>query len=203
MNKIKSNLNVIMLAVCFSAELFCQNNSSYNILDINQLKIYLPNNGIIENSQNLFGDAVFWPGGTNAYQQFFWNIKLMWAGYTEDELRVNGLSGVLQPGKIEDNGVADDPGKEKYRVFRILKNWETTPFGPERDQLEKDYNEWPVEDGAPWIDRDGDGIFTRGVDQPNFLGMKFFSMSQMMLIILIAIIGTGLWTLNTRLLPGI
>ena len=152
-----------------NVEALCQI-SSFNTLHINQLKIYLPNTGIIENTDNIFADAVFWPGGVNAYQQLFWNIKFMWAGYTGNELRVNGLSGVLQPGKIMDNGLSDDPRKERYRVYRILRNWESTPYGPDRDQLEKDYNEWPVEDGAPWVDKDGDGIFTRGVDQPDFTG---------------------------------
>ncbi len=154
----------------FNIRLLCQEQISFKVLNINQLKIFLPNTGIIENTEDLFADGIFWPGGSIAYQPLFWNIKFLWGGHTDNELKVNGLSGVLQPGKILDNGIADDPQKEKYRVYRILKNWESTPYGPERDQLEKDYNEWPVEDGAPWIDRDKDGIFTRGIDQPDFVG---------------------------------
>ncbi|RMG39256.1 MAG: hypothetical protein D6732_04380, partial [Methanobacteriota archaeon] len=56
------------------------------------------------------------------------------------------------------------------RIYKIRKNWENLPPGPERDDFEKDYNEWPVEDGAPWVDVDGDGIYTKGVDQPQFVG---------------------------------
>ena len=40
------------------------------------------------------------------------------------------------------------------------------PPGPERDQYETDYNEWPVEDGAPFNDINNDGIYTPGIDNP-------------------------------------
>ncbi len=61
-----------------------------------------------------------------------------------------------------DNGDPDDPTLSNYRVYKIKKNWEQMPSSPERDQLEKDYNEWPVEDGAPWQDNNNDKIYTQG-----------------------------------------
>ncbi len=44
------------------------------------------------------------------------------------------------------------------------------PPGSERDRYENDYNNWPAELGAPFVDVNGDGIFERGIDKPKFLG---------------------------------
>ena len=76
----------------------------------------------------------------------------------------------MQAGKILDDGTPDDPSLSRYKVYRIRKGWELLPPGPARDEFEDDYNNWPVEDGAPWVDVDGDGIYTKGVDQPKFIG---------------------------------
>ena len=56
----------------------------------------------------------------------------------------------------EVSGDADDPNLPKYRVYKILDGWENLPPGPIRDQYEQDYMEWPVQDGAPWVDVDGE-----------------------------------------------
>ncbi len=34
------------------------------------------------------------------------------------------------------------------------------------EQYKQDAEDWPVDEGAPWIDTDGDGIYTKGVDEP-------------------------------------
>jgi len=88
-----------------------------------------------------------------------------------DEIRVNGNTHRqgLQAGKII-NGQPDDPSLEKYRVYKIRKGWEKLPPGPEKNAFEKDYNEWPIEDGAPYIDVNEDGVPTPGVDKPKFVG---------------------------------
>jgi len=57
----------------------------------------------------------------------------------------------LQAGKIFDDGKPSDPKDPKYRIYKLRKGWESLPIGPERDQFEKAYNEWPVEDGAPGL----------------------------------------------------
>ncbi|QOJ29122.1 MAG: hypothetical protein HRU80_09585 [Ignavibacteriales bacterium] len=74
----------------------------------------------------------------------------------------------MKPGPIElINENATDP---RFRVYKIRKNWENITYGTIRDNFELDYNEWPVEFGAPWEDRNNDGVFTRNLDNPKFLG---------------------------------
>jgi hypothetical protein len=174
-NMIKRKINIItvLATLLFAApESYPQNYEySYNYISINQFKVWLSNNGKIASTPNRGGGGL-WPGGGNAYKNFFgWN-SIFWGGKVNDSVVIYqyGTNTTFAPGKIFDNGEPDNPNQEKYRVYKIRKNWETIPFGNERDQFEKDYNEWPVDDGAPWIDIDGDGIYTRGVDQPDYVG---------------------------------
>jgi hypothetical protein len=115
---------------------------------------------------------ILWPGGRNASIEFAADLNFSWCGIVNNQTRVYpyGQEPMYKPGKILDNGNPDNPTLDKYRVYKIKKNWEQMPTSPERDQLEKDYNEWPVEDGAPWQDNNNDGIYTRGLDQPEFIG---------------------------------
>ncbi|MCB0284954.1 MAG: hypothetical protein KDF60_20405, partial [Calditrichaeota bacterium] len=76
----------------------------------------------------------------------------------------------LQAGKILLNGKADDPNDPKYRVYKINKDWQSLVSGSVKDAFQKDYEEWPWQDGAPWIDKDNDGIYTPYTDQPDFIG---------------------------------
>ncbi|MCJ7553275.1 MAG: T9SS type A sorting domain-containing protein, partial [Ignavibacteriaceae bacterium] len=111
-------------------------------------------------------------GGEDAIKSAIFEDGLIWGGIVDTQIRVNGNTHRqgLQAGKILEDGTPDDPSLEKYRVFKINKYWQDLPPGSKRDKLEKDYNEWPVEDGAPWIDINGDGVFTRGVDKPEIIG---------------------------------
>ena len=175
---------IIIWAILLSKKAFSQwpeyiqnHHITYSTLTINQFKFNVWNNGTFWSPHfvfdNIYQGDLLWPGGPIAYQWLnFQDAFFIW-GKKVSKVYFNGdLSqfGWLRPGKILDNNIPDDFLKEKYRVYRIRKNWESTPYGPERDQLEKDYNEWPVEDGAPWVDRDNDGIFTRGLDQPAYFG---------------------------------
>jgi hypothetical protein len=102
---------------------------------------------------------------------------LLWGGYVEDSIQVNGNTHRqgLQAGKILPDGSADNSNLIKYRVYKIRRDWESLPVGPERNAYELDYYQWPVEDGAPWIDIDGDSIYTPGVDEPEFSGLHTIS----------------------------
>lgn len=148
-------------------------NDNYNWISVNQCFMWVGNNGlgslnpITGNTQGFL-----WPGGDNATIGAIYEDGFIWGAKIGREIRVNGsvYRQGLQAGKILSDGTADDPSLSKYRIYKIRKGWELLAPGPVRDAFEKDYNEWPVEDGAPWDDIDGDGIFTRGVDQPQFIG---------------------------------
>ncbi|MFH1196742.1 MAG: T9SS type A sorting domain-containing protein [bacterium] len=173
--------------ILFSTNLLCQPITRTDIkydskeISINQLNVYASNRSLM--SSRFFPKTIVnncdlgvkWPGGKYAFKPMVDCDGFVIVGIIDDEIRAIREFETygfyqLQPGKMFDDGTTDNWDQEKYRVYKIQKNWESMAYNEERDQLEKDYNEWPVEDGAPWKDIDGDGIFSRGIDKPLFYG---------------------------------
>ena len=147
-------------------------NDVFQYIAVNEIRMWISNNGDGSHDPQTDGGGLYWPGGINGMISAVYEDGLIWGGKVGLEIRVNGNTHRqgLQAGKILPDGTADDPSLPKYRVFKILDGWENLPPGPERDQYEQDYNEWPVEDGAPWVDVDEDGIYTPGIDTPEYVG---------------------------------
>lgn len=146
-------------------------NDDYEFISINQVFMWVSNNGDGSHDPRTDGSGFYWPGGRNATIPAIFEDGLIFGGKIGSEIRVNGNTHRqgLQAGKIKNDGTPDSPSLDKYRVYKIRKDWETYE-GDDKEQYIKDYNEWPVEDGAPWVDVDGDNVFTRGVDEPKFVG---------------------------------
>ncbi len=118
-------------------------------------------------------EGVYWPGGVNAGRGIVFADNLLYSCIVNNEVISTPIfSPELFPGGIQDTGIPENPEDPKNRIYMLLRGWETMVPGPERDRLERDYNDWPVDQGAPWEDRDGDGVFTRGVDAPEYMGDK-------------------------------
>ena len=147
-------------------------NDDYNYVAINQFKMWIGNNGMGSHNPYTDGAGLLWPGGENASLSLTFEDGLIWGGYIGDSLYVNGSTyrQGLQAGKILSNGLADDPSLPKYRIYKIKKGWEELPPGPKKEKYQKDYEEWPGNDGAPFYDSNNDKIFTTGTDKPLFLG---------------------------------
>ena len=143
-------------------------NDHYNFISVNEIMMYISNNGDGSHSPLTDDKGLFWPGGVNATLGAVFEDGLVWGGIINNDTLCGGSTygHGLQAGKILSNGSADNPTLPKYRVYKVLNGWESLPPGPERDQYEMDYNEWPAEDGAPFNDMDNDGIYTPGVDNP-------------------------------------
>src|SRR3990172_3790374 len=147
-------------------------NDHYNYIAVNQCMMWVSNNGDGSHDPRTDGNGFYWPGGEDAIKSAIFEDGLIWGGIVDTQIRVNGNTHRqgLQAGKILEDGTTDDPSLEKYRVYKLNKYWQQLPPGAKRDQYEKDYKERPVEDGAPWIDINGDGKFTRRIDQPQLIG---------------------------------
>ncbi len=147
-------------------------NDHYNYIAVNECFMWVSNNGDGSHDPRTDGSGFYWPGGEDAKIPAIFQDGLLFGGKYGDEIRVNGNTHRqgLQAGKILEDGTPDDPSKDKYRVYKIRRDWEKIPPGPKRDAYEKDYLEWPVEDGAPWIDKNNDGIYTVGIDEPKISG---------------------------------
>jgi hypothetical protein len=147
-------------------------NDHYNFIAINEIKMWISNNGDGSHDPNTDGNGLYWPGGVDATKAAVFEEGLLWGGYVEDSIQVNGnaFRQGLQAGKILPDGTAGNPDLPKYRVYKIRRDWESLPVGPERNAYELDYYQWPVEDGATWIDINGNSIYTPGIDEPEFSG---------------------------------
>jgi hypothetical protein len=153
-------------------QLYKTNSNDFsNYITINQIFMWCKNNGDGSHDPRTDGQGFYWPGGDNATLGVVFEDGLIWAGKVGREIRMNGNTHRqgLQAGKILENGNADDPSKAKYRVYKIRKTWESFPPGSAiRDQYQKDLEEWPVDDGAPWEDKNGNGVYDVGEAQ--FIG---------------------------------
>jgi hypothetical protein len=147
-------------------------NDDAEFIAVNECFMWIANNGMGSHNPITDGSGFYWPGGENATIPAIFADGLLWGANVEGEIRVNGSTYRygLQAGKILDVFSADDPNDPRYRIYKIRKNWEELPDGPSRRDYEKDYNEWPVQDGAPWVDINSDGVYTKGIDEPEFLG---------------------------------
>lgn len=146
-------------------------NDHYQYIAANRCLVWFSNNGDGSHDPNTGGGGFIWPEPKGT-RSLIYEDGILFGGKVGTEIRVNGNTHRqgMQAGKILSSGIADDPSLEKYRVYKIKKNWEELPFGAERSQIEKDWNEWPVENGAPWIDKNYDGVFTKGIDEPEQIG---------------------------------
>ncbi|MCJ7552291.1 MAG: T9SS type A sorting domain-containing protein, partial [Ignavibacteriaceae bacterium] len=97
---------------------------------------------------------------------------LVFGGKVNEEIRVNGNThrAGLQPGIILPGGTPDTSTKPIYGIWKLKKGWENLPAGTEREYYEYIYNNWPADIGAPYIDINGDGEFTPGIDVPDYIG---------------------------------
>ncbi len=140
-------------------------------IDINQIDMIFYNNGIGSyNNTGTGSSGLFWPKGS--IKTAIFEDGLVFGGRVgATEIRVGGSTykSGLQAGMIK-NGVPDNSSLPEYRIYKIKRGWETFPAGAEKDRLKKDYEEWPVDQGAPWVDLNNDGVYTKGIDKPQFVG---------------------------------
>ena len=144
----------------------------YDFISINEIKMWIGNNGDGSHDPRTDGNGFYWPGGENATLTAVFEDGLVWGGIIDGQIRVNGNTHRqgLRPGTILPNGQPDDPMDPRNKIFKTRKNWEYLPPGILRDRLEYDFFNWPWDIGAPWVDVDGDDIYTPGIDTPDYIG---------------------------------
>ncbi len=140
------------------------------------------------------GSGGYYPRGTAAV---LYMDGLIWGGYVRNPAatinpRVGGWGYRIgtQPGWIEASGKAVDPANPRVRLYRIRTDWATLSHAQVKtdaaelnnvkeanvtesmtqailDQYAMDWNEWPVDLGAPWVDKNDNGVWDGpDVDEP-------------------------------------
>ncbi|MBK6913528.1 MAG: T9SS type A sorting domain-containing protein [Ignavibacteriales bacterium] len=145
---------------------------STDYISTNEIFMWIGNNGMGSHDPRTDASGFFWPGGDSATIPAIFADGLVWGGKVNGEIRVNGdtYRYGLQPGRILEDGKADNPLATQSKIFKIRKDWQSLPEGILKVRLEYDYNHWPIEAGAPWDDVNEDGVYTPGFDKPKFIG---------------------------------
>ncbi len=160
--------------------------------NVNRISGWISNNGMSGRNPEMRGTGVYYP---RFVAPVVYQDGLVWGGLVRDgrepALRVGGQYYRVStaPGGILAVGVPQDPDDPAVRVYRIRRDWRTMSeevlrldaaelYGipPEavteeqmaalREQYRLDWEEWPAEAGAPYYDRNGDGGYDPGVDEP-------------------------------------
>lgn len=134
--------------------------TDYEEFNVNQWTIDTANDGrlIVNNVRGIGGE---WrkTGVFLVYAQSWW-----FAGKVNGELKVAGneFSADMEVGPYGGN-----PNDPSVRTYNVKKSMLADPLSF------ADFQEWPAEMGAPWVDVDGDGVYSplpAGPDHPEFIG---------------------------------
>ncbi len=150
-------------------------------LNINNISTVQWNNGWTDiDIQDQNAGFVF-PKGSRKTCVF--QTGFLWGAKVKGEVRVGGSAyrSGLQGGKIKADGTPEDPNLAKNRIYRVRPDYKTAKLIAEvndgegsedavRAQYEKDWNEWPSLDGAPYNDVNGNGVYEPTIDIPGVKG---------------------------------
>ncbi|MGE5403005.1 MAG: CHRD domain-containing protein [Ignavibacteriales bacterium] len=187
MNKIY-NAFLLILLLCFvlllpSANLYSESKEGKKLnktmglpnkakMNINNISTWIYNNGDsdLDPSQQAGFTYPKGSGKTAIFESGF-----LWGAKVKGEIRVGGSAyrQGLQPGKIISPGTPEDPNLDKNRIYRVRPDYKTANLTTEsreesmsedevRAQYDKDWNEWPAADGAPYEDVNANGTFDAG-----------------------------------------
>ena len=135
---------------------------STGTFDGNQIYADVANNGLFLDYHVSGDSALEWPKGTGAHSIF---QSALWMG-----AKVNGQVRTIVGDYTQDMGPGPwggDPLAAVHRIYKVEKAMLASPLDFD------DFQEWPVEYGAPWVDVDGDGVYSplpAGPDHPEFVG---------------------------------
>ncbi|HTX17100.1 MAG TPA: FlgD immunoglobulin-like domain containing protein [Bacteroidota bacterium] len=120
--------------------------------------------------------GLFWPKGTNKTAVYTAGIWVIGVHHPSGALRtaVEDYLTEYQSGPIltsfntttNDPSAAANPNDAKYHLYKVNKSDASLPAG----QRNPDYDNWPGDLGAPYVDVNGNGVWDPGIDQPKLYG---------------------------------
>jgi hypothetical protein len=151
-------------------------NDHWDFISVNNCLMWMSNNGRMSHNPLSSGSGFEWPNGSAKYAIF--TDGIIWGGRVQGSIRVGGATynPGLQAGNIKPDGTAADPNDPLHRLFKIRKVDTDQYHGLDaafQIQMKTDYDQWPVQFGAPWIDKNGNGIYEP--DFQDFLEMGYDS----------------------------
>ncbi len=144
----------------------------YDSCAANEIKYYFKNDGSSSTAPKYDSQGLLWPGRINAYQSAVYRDGFVVTALIDDSVYANGSAwhtGLI-PGRIGSDGDPENPADSLFKVWKLKKNWKSLPPGEEKNRLKYDYENWPGNIGAPFIDNDGNNHFNHSIDKPRLIG---------------------------------
>ncbi len=157
---------------------------SYAKININNISTIIYNNGIADLSLGN-NDYFQYPKGTG--NAVFYASGLLWGGYLGDYWAAGGsaYNSGLKPGRVLPDGTAENVNSPYVRVYRVRSDYknftdeesknnlysaEIIDEGKTADEIfaqyDLDWKQWPAQYGAPFIDKNNNGIYEPDFDIP-------------------------------------
>jgi len=158
---------LFLLSVSFTAERSGSAKKPLGRLDTgsfsgNKIHNDLENNGMIVSHRLTGHSGMEWPAGEHKYSNFASGV--WFAGKVDDAVR----TAVGEYGPEFVSGQWDgDSNADEHQLYIVNKSDLADPLAS------SDFQNWPAHLGAPWVDNDGDGIYSplpAGTDHPEFIG---------------------------------
>ncbi len=163
-----------------SINVIAQTSPQYAKFNINNISTYIFNDGMGDIHPS--GDSGFeFPKGSQ--KTIIYQTGFVWGAKIDGQIKVGGSSqkSGLTPGRILPNGNPADPNSPNVRVFRVRRDYKEADLSSEAlnegkstseifSQYQKDWNEWPAKDGAPFEDVNRNGIYEPFMDVPGQSG---------------------------------
>ncbi|MDP2036143.1 MAG: hypothetical protein Q8L04_02085, partial [Ignavibacteria bacterium] len=172
---------IFLVSLLVTTTAIAQTNSKiYSKFNINRISAYIFNDGIADIQPNGNSGFVF-PKGSKKAANYCGGF--IWGGKIDGKINAGGSAyrSGLKPGKILSSGKAEDPESKSARIFKVRNDFRYADLNMEAvdenktaqtvfDQYEKDWDEWPAQDGAPFEDVNKDGKYQPGIDIPGIPG---------------------------------
>ena len=178
MNKAIKKIYLLLTAVMIlilasssmiSAERYDSNGQQHQLLRLdsgrftgNRINDDLENNGMVVSHRASGHSGMEWPAGTGVYSNYASGI--WFAGVVDESIRtaVGEYGPEFVPGPWGSNFNAGE-----HQLYIVNKSDLADPLAS------SDFQNWPAHLGAPWVDVDGDGVYSplpNGPDHPEFIG---------------------------------
>ena len=130
--------------------------------DGNRIRDDLENNGMLVSHRITGHSGMEWPKGSHKYINFASGIWI--AGKVGGDIRT--AVGEYGPEFVA-GPWGSESGDSEHQLYIVNKGDLADPLASD------DFQNWPADLGAPWVDEDGDGVYTpmpSGPDHPDFIG---------------------------------
>ncbi len=137
-------------------------NDHHDFININRILMWMGNNGALSHNPITDADGLEWPAGSGKTLIFCEGLII--GGLLDGEPHISGSTyrHGLQAGGILPDGKADDPNATRNRIYRAHRYdaaWLNQLPPNEKTRILTDMRDWPVQQGAPWVDANGNGSY--------------------------------------------